>query len=134
MNFTLQGMGKLLKQWGFTPQRPAKRAIERNDEAVKRWKEEEYPQLAVRAKAEKAEIWWADETAEKPECHFRRSYSPKGRTPVVRQGAKCFHCSMISCAERRDEQRAVSDVSQAYDQVSAAQGDPDRGQLESASQ
>ena len=94
--YTLQGIGKLLKDWGFTPQRPARRAIERNDEAVKRWKETEYPQLAARAKAEKAEIWWADETAAKPECHFRRSYSPKGKTPVVRQGAKRFHSSMIS--------------------------------------
>jgi transposase len=96
VSYTLQGVGKLLKDWGFTPQRPAKRAIERNDEAVRKWKEVEYPQLAVRAKAEKAEIWWADETAAKPECHFRRSYSPKGKTPVVRQSAKRFHSSMIS--------------------------------------
>jgi len=96
IRYTLQGIGKLLKDRGFTPQRPAKRAIERNDEAVKKWKELEYPQLAARAKAEKAEIWWADETAAKPECHFRRSYSPKGKTPVVRQSAKRFHSSMIS--------------------------------------
>lgn len=96
VSYTLQGIGKLLKDWGFTPQRPAKRAIERDDEAVKRWKETEYPQLAARAKAEKAEIWWADETAAKPECHFRRSYSPKGQTPVVKQSAKRFHSSMIS--------------------------------------
>jgi transposase len=96
IDYTLQGIGKLLKDWGFTPQRPAKRAIERNDAAVKKWKEVEYPQLAARAKAEKAEIWWADETAAKPECHFRRSYSPKGKTPVVRQSAKRFHSSMIS--------------------------------------
>jgi transposase len=96
VSYTLQGVGILLKDWGFTPQRPAKRAIERNDEAVKKWKEVEYPQLAARAKAEKAEIWWADETAAKPECHFRRSYSPKGKTPVVKQSAKRFHSSMIS--------------------------------------
>jgi transposase len=96
VSYTLQGVGRLLKDWGFTPQRPAKRAIERNDEAVRKWKEEEYPQLSARAKAEKAELWWADETAAKPECHFRRSYSPKGRTPVIKQSAKRFHSSMIS--------------------------------------
>lgn len=96
VSYTLQGVGKLLRDWGFTPQRPAKRAIERNDEAVRVWKEEQYPQVAARAKAENAEIWWADETAAKPECHFRRSYSPKGKTPVVRQSAKRFHSSMIS--------------------------------------
>jgi transposase len=96
VSYTLQGVGRLLKDWGFTPQRPAKRAIERNDEAVRKWKEEDYPQLAARAKAEKAEIWWADETAAKPECHFRRSFSPKGKTPVIKQSAKRFHSSMIS--------------------------------------
>ncbi len=96
VSYTLQGMGKLLKEWGFTPQRPARQAIERNDEAVKKWKEVEYPQLAARAKSEDAEIWWGDETAAKPECHFRRSYSPKGKTPVVKQSAKRFHSSMIS--------------------------------------
>ena len=96
VSYTLQGVGKLLKDWGFTPQRPAKRAIERNDEAVKKWKEVDYPQLASRAKAENAEIWWGDETAAKPECHFRRSYSPKGKTPVIKQSAKRFHSSMIS--------------------------------------
>ena len=96
VSYTLQGVGRLLKDWGFTPQRPAKRAIERNDEAVRKWKEEDYPQLAARAKAEKAEIWWADETAAKPEWHFRRSFSPKGKTPVIKQSAKRFHSSMIS--------------------------------------
>ena len=101
ISYTIQRMGAILKEWGFTPQRPAKRAIERNDVAVKRWKEEEYPQMVKKAKAEKAEIWWADETAAKPECHFRRSYSPKGKTPVVRQSAKRFHSSMISAINNR---------------------------------
>lgn len=112
VNYTLQGVGRLLKDWGFTPQRPAKRAIERNDEAVRRWKDEEYPQVAARAKAEKAEIWWADETAAKPECHFRRSYSPKGKTPVVRQSAKRFHSSMISALNNQGklEWMALSDA------------------------
>jgi transposase len=96
VSYTLQAVGQILDRWGFTPQRPAKRAIERNDEAVRKWRDEQYPQVAVRAKAENAEIWWADETAAKPECHFRRSYSPKGKTPVVRQSAKRFHSSMIS--------------------------------------
>lgn len=96
VSYTLQAVGQILDRWGFTPQRPAKCAIERNDEAVKRWREAQYPQVAARAKAEKAEIWWGDETAAKPECHFRRSYSPMGKTPVIKQSAKRFHSSMIS--------------------------------------
>jgi transposase len=112
VTYTIQRMGAILKEWGFTPQRPAKVAREQRPEEVRKWKEAEYPQVAARAKAENAEIWWADETAAKPECHFRRSYSPKGKTPVVRQSAKRFHSSMISALNNQGklEWMALSDA------------------------
>jgi len=34
---------KYLTRWGFTPQKPIKRAYEQNPEAVQRWLEGEYP-------------------------------------------------------------------------------------------
>ena len=37
-----------------------------------------------------------DETAVKPEAHTRRSFAPRGKTPVVRQPARRFHSSLIS--------------------------------------
>ncbi|MEX1257214.1 MAG: winged helix-turn-helix domain-containing protein [Gemmatimonadota bacterium] len=37
--------GRYLKRWGFTPQKPVRRAWERNGAAVKRWLDEEYPKL-----------------------------------------------------------------------------------------
>ncbi|WP_237747506.1 winged helix-turn-helix domain-containing protein, partial [Acidithiobacillus thiooxidans] len=36
-------MGKYLKRWGFTPQRPVKRALEQNPEVVRQWLEQDYP-------------------------------------------------------------------------------------------
>lgn len=96
VRYALRSMSTVLKRWGFTPQRPLKRAYEQRPEAVKLWMEETYPQIAARAKEEKAEIYWGDETAIKPEAHVRRSYAPQGKTPVVRQPAKRFHSSMIS--------------------------------------
>jgi transposase len=96
VEYGLQTMSTVLRRWGFTPQRPLKRAYEQRPEAVKEWMEEEYPQIKERAKEQNAEIWWGDETAVKPECHYRRSYAPKGKTPVVRQPAKRFHSSLIS--------------------------------------
>lgn len=35
--------GRYLKRWGFTPQKPAKRAFEQDPIAVKRWLEIDYP-------------------------------------------------------------------------------------------
>ena len=55
--------GEYLKRWGFTPQKPIRVAYEQKPEAVKKWLAEEYPAISARAKTEKAEIHWADETA-----------------------------------------------------------------------
>jgi len=101
IDYALQSMSILLKRWGFTPQRPLKKAYEQRPAEVKKWLKETYPLVEEKAKAEKAEIWWGDETAIKPECHYRRSYSPKGQTPVVRQPAKRFHSSLISAINKR---------------------------------
>ena len=42
--------GEYLKRRGFTAQRPARRNYEQNPEAVRRWIEEEYPQIVQQAK------------------------------------------------------------------------------------
>ena len=38
-------VGRYLRRWGFTPQKPVRRAFERNPEAVGRWLEREYPAI-----------------------------------------------------------------------------------------
>jgi transposase len=63
IKLSVRGTGKYLKRWGFTPQKPIKRAYEQRPEAVKKWIDEEYPAIAARAKAEGGEIHWGDETA-----------------------------------------------------------------------
>jgi transposase len=101
IEYGLQTMSTVLARWDFTPQRPFKKAYEQRPAEVKQWMEETYPTVENKARAEGAEIWWGDETAIKPECHFRRSYSPKGVTPVVRQSAKRFHSSLISAVNNQ---------------------------------
>src|ERR1700678_97214 len=55
--YSLPWIGKLLKKWGFTPQKPIKRAIEQKLEEVERWVEEEYPRIEERAEKAKAIIF-----------------------------------------------------------------------------
>ncbi len=47
--------------WGFTPQKPIRRATERDEAAIRTWLDHEYPAIVKRAKKEAAEIHWADE-------------------------------------------------------------------------
>ena len=51
MAVSLTTVGRYLRAWGMTPQKPVRRAYERNDSAIKRWLVEEYPALAADARA-----------------------------------------------------------------------------------
>ena len=97
----IRTMGEYLKRWGYTPQKPLKRAYEQNPEAIRRWLQEEYPAIVARSYREKARIHWGDETGLSSEDHRGRGYAPRGRTPVVNVSAKRFSISMISALTNR---------------------------------
>ena len=92
----VRSVGNYLKRWGFTPQKPLRRAYERQEQAVKAWLHETYPQIAARAKQENAEIHWGDEAGFRSDHQTGTSYSPKGVTPVIKSTGKRFRVNMIS--------------------------------------
>jgi transposase len=79
----VRSVGKYLARWGFTPQKPIKKAYEQRPEAVQAWLDEHYPEIEKRAKTEVAEIHWGDETALVNTDVRGRSYAPAGKTPVA---------------------------------------------------
>ena len=92
----LTTMGDYLRKWGFTPQKPKKKAYEQCPKKVQKWLDEEYPAIKKQAKDENAEIYWGDETGVKNQCHHGRSYAPKGKTPVKKSMSKRFSINMVS--------------------------------------
>jgi transposase len=76
-------VGKYLKRWGFTPQKPIKKAYEQRPEAVQAWLDEHYPAIEAQARAEAGEIHWGDEMALVNTDVRGRSYAPAGKTPVA---------------------------------------------------
>jgi transposase len=84
IKLSVRTVGNYLKRWGFTPQKPIKRAHEQRPEPVKQWLDEEYPAIEKRAKAEGGEIHWGDETALVNTDVLCRGYAPKGQTPLLR--------------------------------------------------
>jgi len=72
-----------LSRWGFTPQRPVKRAYEQQPKQVKKWLDESYPKIKERAGKEEADIHWGDEAGISSMEHYPRGYAPKGQTPVI---------------------------------------------------
>ena len=83
IKLSVRAVGKYLKRWGFTPQKPIRHAYEQRPDAVKKWLDEEYLAIARRAKSEGGEIHWGDETALVNTDVRGRGYAPKGQTPVA---------------------------------------------------
>src|SRR5436190_1728556 len=98
-------MGLYLGRWGFTPQKPLRRAYEQSPAAVKKWLDEEYPVIAACAKVEGAEIHWGDETGLRSDDVRGRSYAPQGRTPVVRVNNKRHGRSVTSTGTNKGTMR-----------------------------
>ena len=105
LTLPVRTMGEYLKRWGFTPQKPVKKAYEQNPKEVRRWLDESYPQIAAAAKAEGAEIYWGDQTGINNQPNAPRGYAPRGRTPTVSQRSKRFGFSVMSAVTNRGSAR-----------------------------
>jgi transposase len=98
-------VGHYLKRWGFTPQKPIRKAYEQRPAEVKKWLEKDYPAIVVRAKAEGAEIHWGDETGLRSDDVRGRSYAPRGKTPVVEVCSNRESLSLISAVTNQGKVR-----------------------------
>src|SRR5215211_3874817 len=81
-------MGTYLARWGFTAQKPLRRAYEQDPAAVRSWLRRDYPAIAARAKAERGRI-----------------YAPRGRTPEVRVNHRRANLGLISAVTNKGELR-----------------------------
>jgi transposase len=98
-------VGTYLARWGFTPQKPIKKAYEQRPVEVKAWLDNSYPVIAGRAKVEGAEIHWGDETGLRSDDVRGRSFAPKGKTPVVRVNSKRENVGLISTVTNQGKVR-----------------------------
>src|SRR5947209_3946228 len=94
-------VGRYLRAWGLTPQKPVRRAYEQNPTAVRKWLKKEYPAIRAQAKREKAEIHWGDEMGLRSDHQAGRSYGRRGQTPVVPGTGQRFRCNLISAITNR---------------------------------
>jgi transposase len=106
LTLPVRTVGEYLKRWGFTPQKPIRRAYEQRPEAVQAWLDTEYPAIAQRARQENGEIHWGDETAVVNTDVRGRGYAPKGQTPVAyTAGGQRHKWSMISTVTNQGKMR-----------------------------
>ena len=87
----------LRRRLGWTSQKPQKKARERNEDGIRRWREEDFPRIARAAAERGAHLLFLDESGFQLSPTVRRTLAPRGRTPVLTCWDKRDRLSAISC-------------------------------------
>ena len=103
IGLSLVTIGKYLRSWGLSPQKPIRRAYEQNPQAVARWLEVEYPAIAARAKKEKAIVLWLDQTGLRSDAAVGTTWAPVGKTPVVGKTGKRSGVNVMAAVSNKGE-------------------------------
>jgi transposase len=88
-------VSRILKGLGWTPQVPLPRAIQRDEEAIERWRAEEWPALKGRAQRERRTLVFVDEAGFYLLPGVVKSYGPEGLTPVLYEWQTRDHLSVM---------------------------------------
>lgn len=97
INYHPEHVRKVLKRrLGWTSQKPQTKAKERDEDAIRRWREEEFPRIVGEAQARDAHLVFLDESCFQLTPSVRRTLAPRGRTPI------------LPCWDRRDKISAIS--------------------------
>jgi transposase len=94
-------IGRLLAALDITPQKPLRRAYERDPVAIERWKREEFPRLRTRAKRVGAKIFFLDEAGVRSDQVLGRTWGLRGQTPEVPTSGRRQSVSAISTVNAR---------------------------------
>ena len=89
-------MSDYLKRWRFSSQVPLRRAYQQDPEKVRKWKEEEFPEIQRKCDEEGGVILFGDEAGNHSESFKNKSYAPVGCTPVIRTTGTRLVVNMIS--------------------------------------
>ena len=101
VSLQLTAVGRWLASLGITPQKPLRRAYERDPKAVAEWLKEQYPRLRRRASQHGATIFFLDEAGFSSEPTLGRTYGLKGQPPVVKTSGQRQKVNAISAVSAK---------------------------------
>ena len=88
-------VGRLLQELRWTPQVPIRRALQRDEEAIRRWRAAAWPELRRRARRERRVLVFEDESGFYLLPGVVRTYAPEAQTPVLREKQTRDHLSVM---------------------------------------
>ena len=96
-------VSKLLRDWGFSWQKPAFRAYEQSPKAVRDWLKKNYPEIKQRAAKQHAALFWLDEAGMRSQHQAGSTYAPIGKTPVLSRTGKRFSLNIIAAISNKGQ-------------------------------
>jgi len=95
ITYSKSQVSRLLKRLGWTPQVPITRALQRDEEAIVRWRAEAWPMLKEKAHRERKALVLVDESGFYLLPGVVKTYAPKGRRPVLDEWQTRDHLSVM---------------------------------------
>jgi len=105
VTLSVSSVGRLLRQLGFSCQKPLYRAYQQDSDAVAKWKNEVFPEIKKKAKKVGATIYFEDESGIRSDFHSGKTWAEKGSTPVVQSTGARFSLNMIAAISTRGKMR-----------------------------
>lgn len=95
ISYSKSQVSRLLKRIGWTPQVPITRAIQRDEEAIQRWRVELWPKLREKARRERRTLVFVDESGFYLLPAVVKTYAPKAQTPILDEWQTRDHLSVM---------------------------------------
>lgn len=89
-------IGRLLKEIGFSRQKPLERAYQQDPEKVAQWLKKSYPTIKKEAKKENRTIYFSDEAGFHATAQYGTTWAPKGKTPIIKTSGQRIKVNCIS--------------------------------------
>ncbi len=94
-------VGRLLHTLGLSPQRPLRKAYQRDEKKVEARRKQTYPDIQELAKREGATIYFGDEASIRSDTHSRTTWAPTCETPEVETTGARFSINMVSAVSAK---------------------------------
>lgn len=95
VSYSRSQISRLLKAFGWTPQVPVTLAIQRDEAAIQRWRDEVWPEVKKRARREHRTLVFTDESGFYLLPGVVKTYAPEGLTPVLYEWQTRDHLSVM---------------------------------------
>jgi len=103
--YSAKHVGHLLKEIGFSRQKPLERAYQQDPEKVTQWLNKTYPAIKKEAKKEKRSIYFSDEAGFHATAQYGTTWATKGQTPIIKTTGQRIKVNCISAVNNRGKLR-----------------------------